>query len=84
MKFYSTEKESNTVSFRDALLKGMPSDNGLYMPEYIPDLSNIFRQENNLTFQEISLLIASKFIDKELSNFDIGEVWGIGIIKFKI
>ena len=74
MKFYSTKKKSNIVSFKDALLKGIPDDKGLYMPEYLPDLSNIFKQKNNLTFQEISLLISSKFIDKELSNSQIQDI----------
>ena len=74
MKFYSTEKQSNLVSFKDALLHGMPNDNGLYMPEYIPDISNIFKQEYNLTFQEIALLISSKFIDKDLSNNQIQDI----------
>ena len=53
---------------------GMPNDKGLYMPEYIPDLSSIFRQKNILTFQEVSLLIASKFIGKELSNNQIQNI----------
>ncbi len=52
----------------------MPQDNGLYMPEHIPDLSNIFKQENNLNFQEISLLISSKIIDRELSNSKIQDI----------
>ena len=71
MKFYSTNKKSDSVSFRSALLNGMPLDKGLYMPEYIPDLSKIFIEKNNLSFQEIALLISSKFIDKELSNNQI-------------
>jgi len=74
MKFYSTKKQSNTVSFKDALLSGMPKDKGLYMPESIPDLSSIFKQNNNLTFQEISLLISSAFIDRELSNNQIQDI----------
>ena len=74
MNFYSTKKESNPVSFKNALLGGMPKDNGLYMPESIPDLSSIFKQDNNLTFQEISLLISSGFIDKELSNNQIQDI----------
>ena len=53
MRFYSTKKKTDPVTFKDALLTGMPQDNGLYMPEHIPDLSNIFKQENNLNFQEI-------------------------------
>tara|TARA_B100001996_G_scaffold348933_1_gene307385 strand:+ start:1996 stop:3297 length:1302 start_codon:yes stop_codon:yes gene_type:complete len=74
MKFYSTKNKSNRVDFQTALMTGIPQDNGLYMPEYIPDLSKIFNQKNKLTFQELSLLIASKFIDKELSNNEIQNI----------
>tara|TARA_Y100001970_G_scaffold134911_2_gene166073 strand:+ start:74561 stop:75859 length:1299 start_codon:yes stop_codon:yes gene_type:complete len=74
MKFYSTKNNSNNVNFQTALVTGMPQDNGLYMPEYIPDLSKIFNQNTHLSFQEISLLIASEFIDKELSNNQIQNI----------
>ena len=74
MKFYSTNRQSNPVSFKDALLTGMPQDKGLYMPETIPDLSSIFKQDNDLTFQEISFLISSEFIDKELSLSQVQDI----------
>jgi len=74
MKFYSTNNQFNKVSFQMALLNGMPQDKGLYMPERIPDFSKIFNQKNQLTFQEISLLIASEFIEKELSNNQIQNI----------
>ena len=68
MKFYSTKNFSNAVTFKEALLTGMPEDKGLYMPKYIPDLSKIFNQDAKLTFQETAFLIASKYIEKELSK----------------
>ena len=74
MKFYSTNKDSNEVDFETALLRGMPQDKGLYVPEYIPDISKIFNQGTDLTFQEISFLIASSFIKDELSNNEIHNI----------
>ena len=74
MKFYSTKNQSNKVSFQRALLTGLPQDRGLYMPEYIPDFSRIFNQEVQLNFQELSLLIASGFLDKELSSNEIQNI----------
>ncbi len=38
------------------------------------DLSKIFNQETHLSFQEISYLIASKFIDKELSDNELHNI----------
>ena len=71
MKFYSTNGQSNPVSFKDALLTGMPQDKGLYMPESIPDLSSIFKQDNDLTFQEIFQQIQFEMLQMECS---VGEL----------
>lgn len=38
-KFYSTNLETSPVSFKEALLKGLATDGGLYMPVEIPKLS---------------------------------------------
>ena len=74
MKFYSTENKSLRSTFKEALFSGMPSDNGLYMPENIPNLSNYFIPESKMSIQEIGFLVAKKFIDKELSNNDIYDI----------
>ena len=74
MKFYSTNNKNLRVSFKDVLLMGMPTDKGLYMPEYIPDLSNVLDGNTNLSFKEIGYLISSKFIDDELSKNDLEEI----------
>ena len=74
MKFYSTNNKDRSSTFKEALFKGMPSDKGLYMPETIPDLSKYLRQDLNLTIQEVGFLIASKFIDNELSNNDLYDI----------
>ncbi len=42
MKFYSTNKSSPAVSFREAVIKSLPEDNGLYFPEDIPELDFLF------------------------------------------
>ena len=87
MKFYSTKNSANTTTFREALLTGMPVDKGLYMPESIPDLSNIFKQETNHTFQEVALLISSKFIEKSniaVFFMDILHLFGVWSILVTI
>jgi len=42
MRYYSTERKSPLVSFRDALFHGLAPDSGLYMPEFIPSFSEKF------------------------------------------
>ena len=74
MKFYSTNNSTLESSFRESIMQGMPEDNGLYMPSFIPDISNIIVQDNRLTFKEISYIIASEFIGDELSKSDIHDI----------
>ena len=74
MKFYSTNNHNLNVTFRDALFNGMPIDNGLYMPEQLPDFSNIFKKDINLSLHEIAVMIASKFLDDDLDNNDIQDI----------
>lgn len=42
MKFYSTNRLSEAVSFREAVIKSLPADRGLYFPEEIPELDFLF------------------------------------------
>lgn len=45
MKYYSTNRKSNPVSFRDAAIEGLAPDGGLYFPDQIPTLDNHFLDE---------------------------------------
>lgn len=57
MKYYSTNRQSPVVSFKEAAVKGQAPDRGLYFPERIPVISqqwlNQFRfiPEEELAFQ---------------------------------
>src|SRR6266498_1324590 len=42
MHYFSTNRKSPHVSFRDAVLNGQPDDKGLYFPSEIPKLSPEF------------------------------------------
>ena len=58
MYFYSTNKLSDKVSFQEAIFKGLPQDNGLYMPQSIPKISAEFWENvqdyslNDIAFQD--------------------------------
>ncbi|HED08064.1 MAG TPA: threonine synthase [Ignavibacteria bacterium] len=70
MKYYSTNNQNLNYSFREAIMRGLASDGGLIMPQYIPALKKSFINNlNNLTFQEIAFEISKLFItDKIPSN----------------
>ena len=76
MKFYSTNNHSSIVSFRDAVIKGLAEDGGLYMPQHIPILtSSFFKDLRKCSFTEIGFEIASKFIEaNEIPSNDLKKI----------
>lgn len=64
MKYYSTNNKNNLVSFRDAVIKGIADDGGLFLPLEIPVLPKSFLESlSTQTFQEIAFSVAAQFID---------------------
>lgn len=72
MQFYSTNKKVPSVSFKEAVLKGLPDDNGLYMPESIPVFSQEFIQKlSGLSFTEIAYETARLIIGDEIEKNEL-------------
>ncbi len=75
MELYSTKGRVPHVSFKEALFKGLPSDNGLYMPTSIPSLSKDFVQHiETYAFPVIAFEIAQKLIGDEIPSSDLKEI----------
>ena len=69
MHFYSTNRQVPSVSFKEAVLKGLPDDNGLFMPEIIPQFSADFLESlPKLSFQQIAFESARMIIDGEIED----------------
>ena len=67
MKFYSTKNKRDRVPLHEAVLRGMPADKGLYMPEIIPKFpKDFFKILSSLNFQEISFEAAKKFFADDI------------------
>ncbi|MCB0262251.1 MAG: threonine synthase [Calditrichaeota bacterium] len=67
MKFYSTNNSAHRVDFRDAVLTGLPPDNGLYMPENIPQIPvEKIRAFGQMTFQEIANVMADNLLSESI------------------
>jgi len=63
LKFHSTNYNSKDVDFKTAILRGQALDNGLYMLNKIPKLSEVtLNSFKNMDFIEIALFLISKFI----------------------
>ena len=67
MKYYSTNKQASDASLEEAVVKGLASDKGLYMPYEIKPLPKSFFDEiENLSFQEIAYRVADAFFGDDV------------------
>ncbi len=67
MKYYSTNKQAPDASLQEAVVKGLASDKGLYMPHNIQPLSKEFYDNiENLSFQEIAYQVADAFFGEDI------------------
>jgi len=80
MKFYSTKSPNTSYDLKEAVLQGLPADNGLFMPQSIPALPKAFFQTiEEKSFVEIANEVAQALlgesIDQESLEQIIGEVF---------
>lgn len=67
IKYYSTNLKAPEVSFSEALLKGLASDGGLYMPASFPILSaEEMDSFSGKEYYEIAFSVMSKFLGTEI------------------
>ncbi len=72
IKFYSTNQNAELLSFREALLKGLAPDKGLYMPEWIPQVSaGEIRSFAEKPYYEIAYEVTRKFLAGEIPDDDL-------------
>jgi threonine synthase len=69
MQLYSTKRTSPNVTFEEAIFKGLPTDNGLFMPTEINKLSSEFWDNiHNLSLKEIAFEITKSLLSSELAD----------------
>lgn len=67
MKFYSTNNQSNPVSFKEAVIKSLPADRGLYFPESITPLKDeFFKNLSNYSMPEIGFEVLNQFCKDDI------------------
>nr|WP_319573611.1 threonine synthase [uncultured Draconibacterium sp.] len=75
MKYYSTNRNTPDVSLKEAVVKGLAADNGLFMPERIEKFEPAFFEEiQNLSFQEIAFEVAKKFFGEDIEETKLKEI----------
>ena len=72
IKYYSTNLKAPEVTFREALMKGIAPDGGLYMPRDIPDLSRKeLESYADMKYHEIAFNFLRKFLSDEIEDNDL-------------
>jgi len=75
MQYFSTNRQAAHVGFREAVLKGQPEDKGLYFPEKIARLSDVFWQNFvGKSKEQIAFEVIKPYIGNEISDDRLFEI----------
>ncbi|MDR1864459.1 MAG: threonine synthase [Bacteroidales bacterium] len=75
MKYLSTNKQSPAATLREAVVKGLAPDGGLYMPENIPPLpQSFFDRLYDMDLPEMSFHVASHFLGEDIPPADLKQM----------
>lgn len=75
MKYYSTNKQAPLASLEEAVVKGLISDKGIFMPMTIKPLPQEFYDEiENLSFREIAYRVADAFFGEDVPAETLKEI----------
>lgn len=75
MKYYSTNKNAPVVGLRDAVIRGLAPDRGLYMPERIKSLrADFFEHIQDMSFQEIAYIVAQAFFGEDVEDTALRQI----------
>ncbi len=72
MILYSTKNQQLKANLEEAVFRSLPADNGLYMPEHIPIVSEEFLKNiDRLTFNEIAFEVSKTLLNEDIPENDI-------------
>jgi threonine synthase len=75
MKYRSTNNKSTKVSFKDAVIKGLADDKGLFFPMEIPKLQDsFFKRLPGLSISEIAFEFLKPYVGNDLSDNELKEL----------
>ena len=72
MQFYSLNKQSLSVNFKEATINGQAPDKGLYFPETIPPVrKELIKQIENFTNEEIAFEVIHPYVGNTIAAGDL-------------
>ena len=67
MLYHSTNNSAHRVDLKEAILRSLPPDNGLYMPDKLPILGKDFWEIwRHLSFTETGIAVADAFFGEDV------------------
>lgn len=75
MKYYSTNHHAPVATLNEAVVTGLASDRGLFMPEHIQKLPDeFFETIDRLSFHEIACRVAEAFFGEDIPKADLDRI----------
>ncbi len=63
LKYHSTRDKQNTATASQAILQGLATDGGLYVPEKIPKLDKTFSKLAQMSYAQVAYEVMKLFLD---------------------
>lgn len=75
MKYYSLNRNAPEATFREAVIKGIAPDKGLYFPVSLKPLANgIFENITQFSEEEIGFLLINQFLNGEIPDEELKKI----------
>jgi len=75
MQFRSTRSKDQLISFKDAVLRCLPPDGGLYVPDQAMDLRQFFLyMDEKISYPELVATVAPSLLQGEMNPFSAARV----------
>ena len=75
MKFYSLNKKSPAVSFKEATILGQAPDKGLYFPEHVPLFDRSFFDDiESMSNEEIALQAIFPYVSEDIPHKELKKI----------
>ena len=69
MQYYSTNGNAQMASLQEAVVRGLATDRGLYMPERIPTIPKaFFNNIAEMSLQDISYVVANTLFGEDIES----------------
>ena len=75
MQFYSLNQQSPKVNFKEAVIRGIAPDKGLYFPSSMSQINkDVFKNIDQYSNQDIAFEMIRQFVGDDIPNADLKEI----------